>query len=401
MVGCDCGVHAGTEGAHLDQSPTASSSGGQRRKWGAGYIKDTSYKKCKFSRGCDKHAAKGGYCIAHGGSHGERRCKWGGQSAGAICDKIAQRCGLCKRHFRMACGKGIYDPEAPTEIIVPPGGFGNDAAVEPSGSQPHVAGTFIGTTKLSPRAWKEKGNARAAGYNQVQLTHEEKYNPTPPHAAIKDRPQVYRPPPPPPPSQPQVIQPKPLPAHRYRYQYIAGAAPVGFGEDTDEDADFCVCCGNIGKCKAGVCSSGHDRAQPPTQLEVFFGLIQSPFSGIMQLGGSGLGKRMKAGLKKHDMCNWHMCKKRSVENGYCLTHANSNLVDKELGAASQQLSVSQIAELREARAAKRASVRADTPASFGGGFDVEGERGGGGVGDDKRGAGEGEMEVAQGSVGAE
>jgi len=77
-------------------------------------------------------------------------------------------------------------------------------------------------------------------------------------------------------------------------------------------------------------------------------------------------------------------------------------VDKELGAASQQLSVSQIAELREARAAKRASVRADTPASsVGGGFDVEGERGGGGVGDDERGAGEGEMEVAQGSVGAE
>ena len=385
MVGCNCGgviPHSGdVEGTVLkDQSPT-SSSGGPRRN--STYIKDTCYKKCKFSRGCDKHAAKGGYCIAHGGSHGERRCKWGGQSAGAICDKIAQRCGLCKRHFRMACGKGIYDPEAPTEIIVPPGGFGNDATVEPSGSQPRVGVTFIGTTKLSPRAWKEKGQARTAGYNQVQLTDEEKYNSTATvapkvatarsDAPIKQRPQVYRPPPPP--SQPQYIQPKHLPVHRYHYQYIVGAAaPVRRGEDTDEDADFCVCCGNIGKCKDGVCSSGHDRAQPPTQLEVLFGLIKSPYSGILHLGGSGLGKRMKPGLKKQDMCNWHMCKKRSIEGGYCLTHANSGLVDKELG--SHQLSASKIAELREARAAKRACIRDETQASAGGEFDVKGGGGG-------------------------
>ena len=47
--------------------------------------------KCKTG-GCDKHALKGGLCIAHGGIGYVRRCQTEG------CDKHDQGGGRCKAH---------------------------------------------------------------------------------------------------------------------------------------------------------------------------------------------------------------------------------------------------------------------------------------------------------------
>ena len=44
------------------------------------------------AEGCDKHALKGGRCIAHGGTGWVKRCKIEG------CDKFAKVLGHCKAH---------------------------------------------------------------------------------------------------------------------------------------------------------------------------------------------------------------------------------------------------------------------------------------------------------------
>ena len=53
-------------------------------------------KRCKWAEGCEKHAAKGGFCISHGGKHGARKCK---HPDG--CERVSQKGGMCKRHFKL------------------------------------------------------------------------------------------------------------------------------------------------------------------------------------------------------------------------------------------------------------------------------------------------------------
>ena len=185
------------------------------------------WKRCKFEGGCEKHAAKGGLCISHGGKHGERKCKF---SEG--CDKVAQKAGLCKRHFNQHM-EGLE--KAVKQIQAPIASAAAETAKEKLGdSRMHWKNRMeVLESVVMHQVQGEGGAAAAAALGTSRIVGRGKRKAKSPADDILSSDPYW-------------------PTSAGPDLDYGGAG----GDDSDADDGFCVACGESDRCRGGICSAG-------------------------------------------------------------------------------------------------------------------------------------------------